>query len=198
MLLHQDERAGEKAAESAVVQESAIVIEVVPEEHRLRDSSRTGTPPPAKSGPISSASPSVDEDCLTITEVTDLSTIDEITVADEEEFDEHSCRTTATMVSSTGTTSTTATTGSRPAVVVVGSDPTGTGQTRTDRGCPKNPCLITDYLRIASQHCQVILMHSLRAEHTNKYFLYCLILLCSIFKLFVYYCIFALKFTSLI
>lgn len=168
MLLHQDERAGEKAAaESAVIQESSIVIEVVPEEHRLRDSSRTGTPPPAKSGPISSASPSVDEDCLTITEVTDLSTIDEITVADEEEFDEHSCRTTATMVSSTGTTSTTATTGSPPAVVVVGSDPQGTGQTRTDRGCPKNPCLIADYLRIASQHCQVILMHSLRTEHTH-------------------------------
>lgn len=108
-----------------------------------------------------SQSSSVDEDCLTVTEVTELSTIDEITVEDEEEYDdEHSCRTTATMVSSNA--------GSPPSLTdqSITTTTSGTeGTHKTRRGCPKKPSIVAEYLRIASRHCQV--NFSIEQMHLN-------------------------------
>lgn len=124
-----------------VAETDSIVIEVLHEEHE--QPSHTTQSNRDKSGASSCSTSTVDEDCLTVTEVTDLSTIDEITVEDDE-YDEHSCRTTATMVSSNA--------GSPPSLA---SDECTARATRPDRGAPKKPSVLADYLRIVSQHCQV-------------------------------------------
>lgn len=140
-----------------VVQESSLVIEV---EHNKcpKDTATTAPYPVQISNHMTEIrqqqSSSVDEDCLTVTEVTDLSTIDEITVEEELEYDEQSCRTTATMVSSN-----TGTTDSPVAGVITGPQHKNTrvNSNRSNRGCSKTkPSSVTDYLRMVSTHCQVI------------------------------------------
>lgn len=135
----------------------SVVIEVVAaQEHEQH--SQTPQSNRDKSGASTCSSTStVDEDCLTVTEVTDLSTIDEITVEDDE-FDEHSCRTTATMVSSNA--------GSPPSLL---SEECTTRATRADRGPPKKPSVLADYLRIVSQHCQVKSFKSLTVRRAILY-----------------------------
>ena len=83
----------------------------------------------------------LEEDCLTVTEVTELSTIDEIT-AEDEEFDEDSCRTTATMVSSNG------------AAPSLGDSSSTPPESTVNGGSPKRRRLET-LLRRVSTHCQV-------------------------------------------
>lgn len=126
--------------------ENSIVMIEVAQEHNKRH---------VESLPATVAVPNCsgveEEDCVTVTEVTELSTIDEITVDYDEEEEENSCRTTATAASSvsTGTEEVVA------AVVIMDAPATATeGVCRRKR--PSPPLLLTTYLRIVFQHCKVI------------------------------------------
>lgn len=91
-------------------------------------------------------SSSVESDSLTATEVIELSTIDEITVDDE---DENSCRTTATMVSSN--------LDSPPSLLgEEEQEQVARTSTKASRVRPKKPSAAAACLRTVSQHCQVV------------------------------------------
>lgn len=134
------------AATSLPLENLFVMIEVAQEHNKRHVESLAA----AVAVPSCSAVVVEDEDCVTVTEVTDLSTIDEITV-DFEDEEENSCRTTATAVSSV----TTGTEEVAPAVVIMDAPTTSAdGVCRRKRSSP--PLLVTTYLRIVFQHCKVI------------------------------------------
>lgn len=133
------------------VQQNSIVIEVV-HTNSTREGVNVATGARNASAPTfaSNKPKSADEDCLTMTEVTDLSTIDEITVEeDEEEEDENSCRTTATMVSSNA--------GTPPSILSDDHYTTTAAATRTTKSNSGAVAASSrqSLLRSVSQHCQV-------------------------------------------
>lgn len=137
--------------------ESVIVTEVV-QERQSYSQTIDALPvivPSSNNGPEVVRTSSVEEDCLTMTEVTELSTIDEITVdvddLGEMEGEDNSCKTTASTLTAMSSVDT----------VEVSECPL------VRRTSAREALVRTSYLRIVYQHCKVIIKQSKEYFHNS-------------------------------